>query len=115
LFIFLFNILYLTFFSKSSAKSKNKDPFLIFLQKRNKLITEIKPDHIEFVFKEIFKGLSFSFLPETFTEKTNINNPEMNLFFWCVLSNRLEIAKTFWRLGKVKIDLFDDIKEFITI
>jgi hypothetical protein len=104
----------LIFFAKSSAKSKNKDPFLIFLQKRNKLITEIIPDHIEFVFKEIFNGLSFSFLPETFIEQTNINNPEMNLFFWCILSNRLEIAKTFWRLGKVKIDSFDDIKGFVT-
>ncbi len=67
-------------------------------------------DTIQFVFKEIFKGLSFSFLKETFADQFihEYKNPEMNLFFWCILSNRLEIAKTFWRLGKVKIYSFDD-------
>ena len=29
------------------------------------------------------------------------NNPEVNLFFWCILSNRIEIVKIFWKLGKV--------------
>ena len=29
------------------------------------------------------------------------NDPEMNLFYWCVLSKRLEIAKIFWKRGKV--------------
>jgi hypothetical protein len=66
-------------------------------------------DQIQFVFKEIFKGLSFSFLKETFNDQSDFKNPEMNLFFWCILSNRLEIAKTFWRLGKVKVYRFNDI------
>jgi hypothetical protein len=29
-------------------------------------------------------------------------DPIRNLFYWSVLFNRLEIAKIFWRLGKVK-------------
>lgn len=30
-----------------------------------------------------------------------VKEPEFNLFLWAVLSNRIEIAKIFWRLGKV--------------
>ena len=29
------------------------------------------------------------------------NDVEMNLFFWCILSNRIELAKLFWKMGKV--------------
>jgi hypothetical protein len=31
-----------------------------------------------------------------------LQEPELNLFFWAVFSNRCEIAKIFWRLGKVR-------------
>ena len=31
-----------------------------------------------------------------------IDNPEMYLFYWCILTNRLETAKIFWKIGKVK-------------
>jgi hypothetical protein len=39
------------------------------------------PDHIEFVFEEIFKGLSLRFLPETFTEQTNIKKHRNQFIF----------------------------------
>lgn len=48
---------------------------------------------------------------ETFDEKMLMSeeeeycsrkiNEEFNLFLWAVLTNRIEIAKIFWRLGKV--------------
>ena len=61
-----------------------------------------------FIFKEIFKGMNFEFLlPKDFTQTDgSIDNPEMNIFYWCILTNRIEIAKTFWRLGKVKFYSF---------
>ena len=80
----------------------------MYLQKKNAASSKIKSENIAFIFKEIFKGMSFKFLlPKDFinTEKS-IANPEMNIFYWCILSNRLEIAKTFWLLGKVKFNNF---------
>ena len=102
---------FLNFF-KSFAKFKNKDPFSLFLQKKNKEINTKNPvvqiNMIKFVFEEIFKGQNFTFLTSNFEDCNT--NPEMNLFYWCILSNRLEIAKTFWILGKVKIFYFSKIK-----
>ena len=88
---------------KSFAKFKNKDPFSLFLQKKNKEIKnqDKQIDRIKFVFTEIFKGKNLTFLTNDFANN-DLKNPEMNLFYWCILSNRLEIAKTFWILGKVK-------------
>jgi len=63
---------------------------------------------IKFVFEEIFKGQNFIFLTSNFDDCKTI--PEMILFYWCILSNRLEIAKTFWMLGKVKIFNFSILK-----
>jgi hypothetical protein len=31
---------------------------------------------------------------------------EFYLFIWCILTNKLEIAKSFWRLGKVCFQIF---------
>lgn len=49
---------------------------------------------------------------KTFDEKillyaeNNEFDPEFNLFLWCVLTNRFEIAKIFWQLGKVIMSCF---------
>jgi hypothetical protein len=29
-------------------------------------------------------------------------NASQNLFFWAILHNRIEIAKIFWRVGRVR-------------
>ena len=51
--------------------------------------------------REIFPGKPFTFL-SNFEEVEHIpSDPKMKLFYWCILSNRTEIAKIFWRLGKV--------------
>ena len=34
-------------------------------------------------------------------EKDLTTDPTRNLFYWAILSNRIEIAKIFWQLGKV--------------
>jgi hypothetical protein len=33
--------------------------------------------------------------------RQSIEDPDMNLFVWAVLMNRIEIAKIFWRIGDV--------------
>ncbi len=35
------------------------------------------------------------------TDKTVDDNHEIYLFIWCILSGRIELAKTFWRHGRV--------------
>jgi hypothetical protein len=98
---------------KSFTKFKNKDPFFLFLQKKNKEINTKNPveqiNMIKFVFEEIFKGKNLAFLANDLF-KDDLKNPEIYLFYWCILSNRPEIAKAFWILGKVKIFNFSTLK-----
>ena len=35
-----------------------------------------------------------------------VENPEINLFFWALVLNRIELAKIFLRIGKVNGYLF---------
>jgi hypothetical protein len=35
-----------------------------------------------------------------------VEHPAQNLFFWALVLNRVEIAKVFWQVGKVKNLLF---------
>ena len=81
------------YLKKAIRNSKNDDKFH-FLYK-----------NIEKLRKEIFPTVNFNILPtkKPFDESMNesIQEPEMFLFFWCILTNRIEIAKIFWKLGKV--------------
>jgi hypothetical protein len=36
-----------------------------------------------------------------FDQDEVIEDPEINLFFWALLFNRIETAKIFWKIGKV--------------
>ena len=87
---------------KLQDKAKYEEPFLLFLQKKyNKIRINIDIKTIRKLNKELFPGSRFPFLPVSFEKNGTVNDPEMNLFYWSVLSNRFEIAKIFWRLGKV--------------
>jgi hypothetical protein len=90
------------FLKKLQDKAKYEEPFLLFLQKKyNKIRITIDARIIRKLNKELFPGSRFTFLPADFDKNGPVNDPEMNLFFWSVLSNRFDIAKIFWRLGKV--------------
>lgn len=53
--------------------------------------------------KHLFYKASTFFLPEKKDpEDKIINEPELNLFLWAIIAHRVEIAKLFWRLGKVE-------------
>ena len=53
--------------------------------------------------KHLFYKARTFFLPDgKEADNANVNEPELNLFLWAVVSNRVEIAKIFWRLGKVE-------------
>ena len=76
---------------------------MLYLQKKhNRIKINIDPKTIKKLNKEIFPAGLFKFLPPDFDKAHSIINPEMNLFYWSVLTNRFEIAKIFWRLGKVR-------------
>ena len=59
-----------------------------------KLSRELVPEDIR-TFNEIL------LISNSFKFWDSINEPELNLFYWCVLSKRIEMAKLFWRFGKV--------------
>lgn len=92
---------------KLKNKGKYEEPLLIWLQKKYnqyKVIVNVKD--IKKLNERLFSGADFYFLPFDFNND-NYNDcvvdPEMNLFYWCLISNRIEIAKIFWRLGKVRV------------
>jgi hypothetical protein len=49
--------------------------------------------------EKVIPDLKFSLIPED--EIKIAKNPEMYLFYWCILSKRIQLAKIFWKFGKV--------------
>jgi hypothetical protein len=69
--------------------------FILFLQlKQKKIIETVTKENINMIVKYLFNNSDLNLWDDK-------NEPEMNLFYWCVLSNRREIAHIFWCLGKV--------------
>jgi hypothetical protein len=69
---------------------------------------QISSQTIRILFENFFfETLQIEFIPE-FEKSENcdltVEYPELNLFLWAVLRNRLEIAKIFWRCGQVVIN-----------
>ena len=65
---------------------------------------------IKNLLKKILPSISFEFFTNEYQTKIDLkdqdlkycnNDVEMNLFYWCVLSNRIELSKLFWKMGKV--------------
>jgi hypothetical protein len=93
---YIFQILYYSFLKYQKAK-KTTEPFILFLQnKRKKIITDLDEQDIQIFNNELLINKNFEFWSPH-------NDPEMNLFFWCVFSKRFEIAKLLWKMGKVKL------------
>ncbi len=94
-----FESLFVYFCQKSQKKQNYDEPILMYLQKKNKKI-QVKIEDYD-LNKILFADSSFNFLPNKFVKKECENDPEMDLFYWAVLTNRIEISKIFWRIGKV--------------
>ena len=75
---------------------KSKEPFIVYLEKTEK---RDPSKCLEILSKKMRLNEEFKFWE--IDEKSK--DPIINLFYWSVLFNRFEIAKIFWRLGKVKI------------
>ena len=61
---------------------------------------------ISIFFKNISNDLLSSspddaFIPGETEFQVKVENTEINLFVWAILLNRIEIAKIFWKIGKV--------------
>ena len=80
------------------------EPFLVYLKDyKSTNVGSIEfPKVIEFM-KKHFDGFDQTILSTT--AKNQVLEPEFNLFLWAVLSNRIEIANLFWRLGKVNFKI----------
>ena len=97
--------------NKSRVKSrKYKEPFLLYLQKQRIVENKIEMKQIKNLLKKILPSISFEFFTNEYQTKIDLkdndlkycnNDVEMNLFYWCVLSNRIELSKLFWKMGKV--------------
>jgi len=72
------------------------EPFLLY--QKNKMLLD---EHDKLYLIDVERFLRKNFDKE-FTSIDNLN-AEFNLFLWSVLSYRIEIAKVFWRLGRVSI------------
>ena len=79
---------------------KSKEPFILYLKFiKNQIISHC--NKVEEADIEVFnRDLSLS---KIFKFWDSANDPEKNLFYWCVFSKRLEIAKLFWKMGKVSV------------
>ncbi len=74
----------------------------MYLEKKGERRSQITHARIKKFLKEHFYSINFEYLPMyNNEEKDDDGFHEFYLFIWCVLTNRLQIAKTFWRLGKV--------------
>jgi cell division FtsZ-interacting protein ZapD len=73
-------------------------------QKRN--IEKVDKEQIKKLFQEIFPTINLKLIydhpfdPENRTRK-DFEVLVSHLFFLCIISNRLEIGKFFWKIGKV--------------
>ena len=101
-FCFIARLFYFKY--KTNSLVNSKEPYLLYLPKevQDKEKYNNHKSIVKKLFKEIFIGIHFKFL---YNPNDNYVN-EMDLFYWCILSNRINIAKTFWRLGKVNIFYF---------
>jgi hypothetical protein len=74
--------------------------FIIATEKKNKVSIEFT-DLKKFM-KKIFLMNDVSwFLPENVKDCDKMPAPEFNLFLFCILTNRIESAILFWRIGRV--------------
>lgn len=74
------------------------EPFLVYLQEYKSLKDNIEFQHVADFMREQFDEFASNLiLPYGQT----VPEIEFNLFLWALLSNRIEIAKIFWTLGKV--------------
>jgi hypothetical protein len=86
------------------------EPFFVYLQKKDRKSKYKSITHAtvkEFLARE-FYFINLDLLPaysfEDDDDASDMQIPhfhEFYLFIWCVLTNRLEIAKIFWCLGNV--------------
>jgi hypothetical protein len=85
-------------------------------EKNNKITFKCLENFLKNIFFEDFKP---NFLPDNKIDlqipwlPSQIKYPEMNLFFWSLLLNRIELAQLFWKIGEVKRNLFCFFKFYI--
>ena len=104
---------FLNLLSYTDDDKEKSEPFYFYV-KESVNISDINKrisfmiNKIEKLRTEIFPFVNFHILPENFKfEKFYkfanelIDEPEIFLFYWCILTNRIEIAKIFWRIGNV--------------
>lgn len=86
----------------SSLTIRSNEPFVMYLKSKKRRSSDNKKIEENTVIEHLKSILGY--IKPTFFDDSRtgtLQEPELNLFFWAVLSNRLEIAKIFWRLGKV--------------
>ena len=89
----------------------NENIFYLYLRNKNKSFDifdnydRIKKEHYENLQTEIFSiNDSIKIFHETVNSmnKEHVDDAAKYLFYWFILTNRLDHAKLFWKLGEVK-------------
>ena len=69
--------------------------FYFYKTNKVKIIDELDEIDLQIFNKELLLSKNFKFWDSN-------NDPDMNLFYWCIFSKRLEIAKLLWKQRKVE-------------
>ncbi len=106
--LFDFSIVY-SEFKKIRFLDEKRDLFFLYRKKRNDSKSDdffLKNKYNQSL-EKYFRELEREIFPITrypiklFDSSTSAQNAEMYLFYWCVLANKIETAKIFWKKGKV--------------
>ena len=85
---------------------QSKDTLLLYL-KTNRLkenlfgFIQIDKNIIIELLNKIFGSFYTDLLPHFDDKESLVKESILNLFIWCILTNRTQIGKIFWRIGTV--------------
>ncbi len=69
-------------------------------KEKNQLLS-VEKKQIKNLFKEILPSINLKLFPHDSNSEKDVDLLLRNFFFFSVISDRLEIAKYFWKIGKV--------------
>jgi len=86
------------------ANNKHIENFFGFIKIDKNTIIEL--------LNKIFGSFYTDLLPHFDDKESLVKCSSLNLFIWCILTNRTQIGKIFWRIGTVyKLEFIYDRKE----
>ena len=74
-------------------------------KKERKNFTSIDNHQIKNLFKELLPSVNLNLYGDDPAQEIDAELLIKHLFFLCIITDRIELGKTFWIMGKVKLGL----------